>query len=233
MTLLMTVGYGFRMPLGRILLAAVDRGKRVIVTTVVATAAVNCTQVDRGPLLHEVRARCGSASEGDLFFPRGVFSNRSADERYSKILRSINEPSLSCGHDAIEAYRLVWIHVFQASPTIVRIQRSDSGGTLVAYQLSGDEALELVKHTERQLTISEWQKLSGLIKESEFWSPLPPRAEKPAMLDPDTVFIEGRNAGSYNVLLPWSAVRDGALNRMTRQFLVLAGLPVPADLVDR
>jgi hypothetical protein len=220
------------MLLGSRLLSLPGRGGHVIATAVLAATVANCSQVDRAPLLREVRAHCGSASESDYFYPKGAFSSDDAEERYSKILRSINEPSLSCGQSD-EAYRLVWIHVFQANPTIVRIQRSDSNVTLVAYQLRGSEELEVVKHTERQLTVSDWQKLASLIQESEFWSPLPSPVQKPALLDPDTVFIEGRNAGNYNVLLPSSSARDSALNRLTRQCLVLAALPVPPELADR
>jgi hypothetical protein len=169
---------------------------------VCATAIVNCTNGSHISLHRTVRADCGARSERDYFFPKGVFSTRSAEDRYSTILRSINEPSLTCGHQVDNAYRLVWIHAFEANPTIIRIEQSDSHGTLVAYQLNGNDPFQVVKHIQRQLSTSDWKSVSGLVRESEFWSPLPQPIQKSLWLDSDTVFIEGRDGDDYKVAFP-------------------------------
>ena len=209
------------------------RGGYVIATMVYAAAITNCTNASQVSLYRNVRADCGSRSDRDYFFPRGVFSNRSVEDQYSTILRPLNEPSLTCGHQVENAYRLVWIHVFEANPTIIRIQQSDSHATLVAYQLNGNDPFQVVKHIEKQLSTSDWQSVSGLVRESEFWSPLPQPVLRSSLLDPDTIFIEGRNGGDYNVVFPPLSTRDRTFARLTREFFVRAALPVPADLADR
>jgi hypothetical protein len=84
-----------------------------------------------------VSQMCGAPSAADYYFPRDIFAQAvdplESATGPSRVLADMHEPSLSCGDDASEAYRALWIHSFSTwQPVMVRLLRAGQGWRVVA-----------------------------------------------------------------------------------------------------
>src|SRR6266481_2721376 len=76
-----------------------------------------------------MRSDCKSPDAAEFFFPKGALGQRGSQfdedafnrEWYSKHLRSMAEPSLSCGEPRGESYRFLWLRTW-GRPIAVRVE---------------------------------------------------------------------------------------------------------------
>jgi hypothetical protein len=152
-----------------------------------------------------------SACSGDqYYFPVGTFpaaypaSDLQRRRWYSSYLARLHEPSLACGNELEETYRLTWLHTF-AHPVVIRITRRDSQVAADAFQLSGsgggDPGLVLYQ-THKQLSMKEWGLLQAKLRHSAFWS-LPTSGNMYGVHGEQWI-LEGRRNDTYHIVDRWT-----------------------------
>lgn len=180
-------------------------------------------RVAAGILLMALAAGCGGTMPSDAdtssctgdetYFPRGTFPKDypGADEKrrqwYSATLARLNEPSLSCGADPAETYRLIWLHSL-AHPVVIRITRTGEEAELDAFQLSGVGAGDpgvLLYRAQRRLSAVDWGRLRTALEQSHFWS-LDTSGNMYGVHGEQWI-VEGRRNGSYHIVDRWSPPR--------------------------
>src|SRR3954464_6678501 len=113
------------------------------------------------------RPDCARPSADQFFFPGGVLRERTeqfdADQIlrawYSKHLRAMSEPSLSCKPTAAEAYRFLWLRTWGA-PIAIRVARNGDDATLSAVILDGSGGYEpaaVSRRIRRKMSAEEWR----------------------------------------------------------------------------
>ena len=176
---------------------------------------------------YEVRSSCPVVDTDDFFFPPRVLEAERA--WYSKHLKAMGEPSLSCGvGSGTEVYRFVWLRTF-GRPIAVRVSRSDRAATLVAVELTGAGGYEpgsISKRIAKKVAATEWDKLAAALGGVDFWR-MPTKPSPPDDgLDGAQWIIEGRRNSTYHVVDRWSP-RGGPYRDAGLVFLKLAGVSVP------
>lgn len=184
---------------------------------------------------YSVRPACPLTETTEYFVPPGVLEPDRPDSDafvrawYSKHLRVMGEPSLSCGQTTeAEIYRFTWLRTFHR-PYAVRIIRDAVGGRLVAVELTGAGGYDpgtVATRTERRISDADWQILSAALSKTSFWS-MPTRPSKPTLgLDGSQWIVEGRRgSGKYHVVDRWTP-QQGAYRDVGLLFLKLAGISV-------
>lgn len=183
----------------------------------------------------EVRSTCPTLTDKNYFFPHGLLDSTRADIDdyvrvwYSKSLRVMGEPSLSCGDNPrVETYRFLWLRTFH-HPISIRITRSESGIALVAIELTGaggGEPGSIGRRVHKSLTVAQWESLQGVLNHVAFWK-VPTRPPEPGLgLDGAQWIIEGRRAAQYHVVDRWTP-KKGSYRDAGLHFLQLSGLSVP------
>jgi hypothetical protein len=182
----------------------------------------------------EVPARrpdCKSPDAAEFFFPKGALGERgpqfdqdaSNREWYSKHLRSMGEPSLSCGEARRESYRFLWLRTW-GHPIAVRVEISSRSNTLTAVELDGAGGYEpgkVSRRVQRQLSVGEWKTFSDALKTAAFWK-MQERIPDHG-LDGAQWIMEGRSGGDYRVVDRWSP-ETGAYRDLCLMLVKLAGL---------
>ena len=112
------------------------------------------------------RADCSSLDAAELFFPMSVLGERLPHfdedafrrEWYTKHLRAMAEPSLSCGESPSESYRFLWLRTF-GRPIAVGSRRVDQ--TLTAVELMGAGGTSQARFPEGSTSAQrdEWKTL--------------------------------------------------------------------------
>lgn len=140
---------------------------------------------------------------------------------YSRHLRAMHEPSLSCDElPRVEAYRFLWLRSFHA-PVSVRVQHIGSQYVLDAVVLNGaggyapgDEA----RRVHKTISSNEWTQITNAIDQVHFWG-LPTEGAS-AGNDGAQWIVEGRT-DRYHVVDRWGGEENAQVGRL---LLTLAGL---------
>ena len=188
-------------------------------------------------LATSVRAHCQSPSSDVFFFPPGTFSTSEYDgaasrRRYSEALKRANEPSLSCGPQPDEGFRLVQVDRFELRVQIIGVTRRRRDATLSAQLLRRDTpgtSFEVVRTFVRSLNREQWSTFRSAFDQLDFWftPSAPVRARQEFLLDPDVFILEGRRGSSYHVIWRAAPERGGVFVAACRPFFVAAGLEPP------
>lgn len=203
-----------------------------VTATILASAILLCSGSCATKKL-SFRPECPSLDAGDYYFPEGALdSSRPKVDRilrdwYSKYLRAMQEPSLSCGPRADgEAYRFLWLRSFH-HPIAVRIEKVGSLATLSAVELDGTGGHApgtTVKRTRRDLSAAEESKLVAKLDQARFWEMR--RDQDRFGSDGAQWILEGVDNGQYQVVQRWSP-GPGAYSDVCILLLDFAGFRIP------
>jgi hypothetical protein len=182
-----------------------------------------------------VRPGCPPVEASEYFFPAGVLEPSRSDldvfvrASYSKHLRVMGEPSLSCGPTAGgDTYRFVWLRTFHR-PIAVRVNHDSNGTRLVAVELTGLGGYDpgsIAARVEKSLSETDWRLLTAALSNTSFWS-MPTRPAKPTLgADGSQWIMEGRRGGEYHIVDRWTP-REGLYRDAGLSFLKLAGISIP------
>ena len=137
-----------------------------------------------------------------FYFPQAPHSlsgiaDETPREECSKFLRSIQAPSLSCGHMVTEAYRLLFLPSY--GPAVVILARStETGWRLEVHEFRHPRTSRprtVERHVERTLTQDEVRTLLDGLRAADFWTT--PAWKNSLSEDGATWVLEGRlNTGS-------------------------------------
>lgn len=183
----------------------------------------------------DIRDVCPAVDAAGYYFPPGALApdperQRGREAWYSRMLRAMNEPSLSCGPtEATEEYRFLWLRTFHR-PIAVRVWNGAGGPHLIAIQTTGRGGYEpggVEKQVRKALSQEDWHTVVASVKSARLWS-TPTEIEQRAGLDGAQWIVEGRRAGRYIVEDVW-APPDGGDRQLGLRFLHLAGMPIPND----
>lgn len=181
----------------------------------------------------DVRPDCPPSSADDYFMPAlsipfaesSVQLRQSRRQWYSKHLRAMFEPSLSCGpSNDDETYRFLWLRTFH-KPIAVRIVRSVNGVQLTAVELSGAGGYNpgsILKQIHKSLSADQWQTLISAIEACKYWSQ-PSGEDNNIGADGAQWIVEARRGHAYHVVDRWTP-HDGVYHSLGLLFLDLAGL---------
>ncbi len=179
------------------------------------------------------RPECPSLDAGDYYFPKGALdpSRPKIDgllrDWYSKYLRVMQEPSLSCGPRADGyAYRFLWLRSFH-HPIAVRLEKVGPLVTLNAVELDGTGGHapgQIVKRTQRALSPAEESKFTAKLNDVGFWEMRRDRDRFGS--DGAQWILEGVDNGQYQVVQRWSP-GPGAYSDVCILLLDLAGFKIP------
>jgi hypothetical protein len=180
-----------------------------------------------------VRSECPSLDARDYYFPEGALhpSRSKVDgilrDWYSKYLRAMLEPSLSCGErrDGF-AYRFLWLRSFH-HPISVRIEKSGSSVSLNAVEIDGTGGRApggIVKWTQRTLSPAEQDRFLTKLKQVGFWE-MRKNQDRFGMEGAQWI-VEGAENGQYRVVDRWSP-GPGAYRDLCAILLDLAGVTIP------
>jgi len=182
----------------------------------------------------EARPFCPKATESNFYFPDGILESRTdLDEYvrawYSKPLRIVGEPSLSCGQaPGTEVYRFLWLRTFH-HPISIRVTRSDNKTALVAAELTGaggSDPGSVARRVDKILAIAEWKGLEAALSGTAFWKMSTRQPDKEVGLDGAQWIVEGRRVAEYHVVHRWTP-RTGSYREAGLHFLELSGLRIP------
>lgn len=180
---------------------------------------------------------CPASNANDYYFPAGVADSgyREIDgflrEWYSKQLRAMGEPSLSCGERTAETtYRFTWLRTFH-HPVCVRIEKKGSSIALHAIELDGAGGYEpgnVAKRVQKQLSQADYSRLTDTLGREDFWQKWGHRGF--GGLDGAEWILERSHQGRYQVADQWSP-ESGEYRDVCCLFLEYAGLLTPETKV--
>jgi hypothetical protein len=182
----------------------------------------------------ELRSHCPPTSESDFFFPVNAFDGARSDidalkrELYSRHLATMRQSSLSCGADASETYRFLWLRSFHRSIS-VRVVLIRDGARIEFTELTGNGGYEpghIRRHTERHLSRNEVDRFAKALEAADFWQ-LPTRI-RDFGLDGAEWVVEGRRGSTYHVVERFSP-EGGAYRALGLLFLKLARFSASAS----
>jgi hypothetical protein len=179
------------------------------------------------------RSYCPSLDAGDYYFPKGALdpSRPKVDgvlrDWYSRYLRAMMEPSVSCGSrgDGF-AYRFLWLRSFH-HPIAVRIEKNGPSAILSAVELDGTGGHApgaIVKRTQRALSPAEENSFLEKLKLANFWEMR--RDQDRFGSDGAQWILEGVDSGQYQVVQRWSP-GPGAYSDVCLLLLDFAGIRIP------
>lgn len=177
-------------------------------------------------------ARTTACSGDERFMPAGTFpagypgSDQTRRRWYALVLARVDEPSLSCGEQTAESYRLIWLHTF-AHPVVIRVTRQPDGLQVDGLQLSGvgdGDPGVLLYDVHKRLPQGDWTRLDAALRNAEFWS----LATSGNMYGAhgEQWIVEGRRGGRYHVVDRWMPTA-GAYRDLGVLFFDLAGWQRP------
>jgi len=178
------------------------------------------------------RRACEDSTRSGYFIPDGALTNRRlppgldrwAELRLSSLLRSLHEPSLSCGHRASQDYRFSWLPDFHDS-VVVRVTVPIDPALLPyalrdGLQYKGPLLLERGHH---EISRRDLRELNDLLVRADFWRM--PSTARGGGADGARWVVEVRKGGAYHIVDRWSP-RAGPFRELGRLFMRLADLPV-------
>jgi hypothetical protein len=199
---------------------------------VISLICVCCATPETVGIARRVARSCNETNLDDRFF-RSVFaaSNEGNEANVlgvSTLLANLGEPSMSCGVETDEAYRLTFMPE-RGDAFTIRVERVGNTVTLtISYATEGG-----VPKTNRQtVTPQAWEKLIGSIAEYDFWSRSP--YPSPSTMNRGVVvfhgpawLLEGQKKGSYHAVSRVSSFMERGFDMPARTMFEIAGLDVP------
>jgi hypothetical protein len=154
---------------------------------------------------------CPSRASDEHFLPPlalyvpGVFIHRAinlgseyhARRRFSEVLRSMNEPSLSCGHVAGRTYRFLWLPAFH--PQVVVSVDVDANGARMTTTAVGHDG-STVERLIADLDAAAWQALETEIVSSRIEELASTSSEGMGFRDGVIVVFEARAEEHYKLV---------------------------------
>jgi hypothetical protein len=189
---------------------------------------------------HEIdsdRSGCQQLEDED-FFPAGVLvppppkfnADRFLDldhfvsDWYSRALRRMGEPSLSCAQPIAETYRLLLLPTWGA-PVAARLQMSSVGAVIIAKELNGLGGYDpgtLSARTTKSVLASDRRKFAAAIAAAEFWR-TPTMDYHRQVYDGTEWILEGRTGNRHHVVRRTSP-ETGAFRDLCLLVIRLAGV---------
>ena len=182
--------------------------------------------------LVDIEPVCDAASQDDRYFgaafPRANQSARELLEGAYSRLSDYSEPSLACGTDPDEVYRLTIAGEWPNVPLIIRAQRSGEVASVRALFPRHDPgARKLVAgRVERPLSTTQWASLVALAAAVDVES------ARALIIGDDRhsnrrLLIEFRRDGMYGLVERPARRGGGPLDAMTEWLIALAGIEYP------
>lgn len=202
--------------------------------TALAPAATPPPNVAAAPAFI-ARQLCAPQSDDAFFFPVASLGDSKphfdADlfrrHWYSRHLRRMAEPSLSCGEALVDVFRFTWLRTFH-QPITIRVSATRNSAKLAATRLSGAGGYEpgaIVEQPHRELSPDEWRSLQDALAKAEFWA-LPSWRREDAGMDGARWIVEGRVSTRYHVVDRWTP-DSGSFQDLGLLFIKLSRLSVP------
>jgi hypothetical protein len=191
-----------------------------------------CADPNDNPL-RDVAATCQPDSQNHRFFgPAFTYDNdtgRAQLARSFKALAENSEPTLACGAEPDEAYRLTIVGQWPNVPLIISAQRVDERATLRAAFPRHDPTAGtwVLDRLERPLSGVEWSSLSeraGAINLMRMRAILVSEDERDYGRQR---LIEFRREGNYGLMKRPSVRTGDALDSLTAKLIELAGIDYP------
>jgi hypothetical protein len=195
---------------------------------------VHLPEVTRAPqrwiITIPIFRECAPSTDEHYFLPRRALEGPDkreppARDFMNRGLTALREPSLSCGRDPDEGFRLVSIDP-EGSRWFVRISRKGSSYDLAAAQLPDDPSdLSEVGRVNKSLSRLEWESVTREFQRADFWS-LNASRDLPYIPEGSLWLFEGRQDGKYHAVMrmPYEGKE---LRSAVRLLIKLAGLEIP------
>jgi hypothetical protein len=209
---------------------------RIPMTAVVLVCVILLDEWGCATKTPAVRPQCPSLDAGDYYFPVGALDPARPKidgflrDWYSKYLRAMLEPSLSCGaRPEGFAYRFLWLRSFH-HPVAMRVEKNGSSATLNAVELDGTGGNApggIVKSVQRELSAAEQSEFLAKLSQVDFWRLR--KNEDRFGLDGAQWILEGAEDGQYRVVERWSPA-SGPYHDVCVLLLKFAGIKIaPLD----
>jgi len=118
----------------------------------------------------------------------------------NRVLMASGEPSLFCGRDPDEAFRLVEISPVGESPSSIRVSRKYSTYELEAVQLNADpKHYSEVARNHKGLSVAEWESVAREFERLGYWS-LPSSLSSGPTPEGTIWLFEARQNGKYHAI---------------------------------
>lgn len=151
------------------------------------------------------RPPCPLESSDHFYFPENILPDSFERQWYSKHLRAMKEPSLSCGVTGErEVYRVTVLPSF-SNPVSVRVSRNGGHYTVRTIVLDGAGGYDpgnIMRERHRTISTDEWKRLKAAVEESDFWeeSTDAPTRSDVVVVDGTQWIFEG-SAKTYHVVV--------------------------------
>jgi hypothetical protein len=186
---------------------------------------------NENPLV-DVEPICGAASQNDRYFGAAFTrENESAREQLESaylLLSDHSEPSLACGNEPDEAYRLTALSDFPNAPLIIRVERSGDQAMIRATVPRYEPGRGIVsERVDRVLAADEWGQVAAAANAVDV---LAMRALLTRHHDSYRMFLyEFRRRGTYALAMrPATGIHNPAtLNAFISHLISLAGYDYP------
>ena len=195
-----------------------------------------CTGDPNENPLVDVEPTCGAESHDERYFGDAFTrTNESAREQLQlaySILSDNSEPSLACGRDVDEAYRITFVADRRPAPLIVRVERA---GDRVVIRGIGprveDYRVVLGERVDRVLTPGEWKRAIAAAQAVDVLATRALPAGPYTSRETSGMFLyEFRRRGAYALVMrpPSSIPALTALDALRAELLSLADYEYPA-----
>ncbi len=180
-----------------------------------------------------LRPECPSLDADDYYFAKGALDpgrpkiDGLLRNWYSKYLRAMLEPSLSCGtRPDGYAYRFLWLRSFH-HPIAMRIEKNGPAVTFNAVELDGTGGNApggIVKSVQRELSSAEQSEFLAKLARVDFWNLR--KNEARFGVDGAQWLLEGAENGQYRVVERWSPP-PGPYRDVCLLLLEFTGIKIP------
>ncbi|MCL5279893.1 MAG: hypothetical protein M1376_08320 [Planctomycetes bacterium] len=180
-----------------------------------------------------LRPECPSLDADDYYFPQGALDPARPKidgflrNWYSKYLRAMLEPSLSCGaRPEGFAYRFLWLRSFH-HPIAMRVEKNGPSVMFNAVELDGTGGNApggIVKSVQRELSSAEQSEFLAKLARVDFWEL--GKNESRFGLDGAQWLLEGAENGQYRVVERWSP-NPGPYRDVCLLLLEFTGIKIP------
>jgi len=208
---------------------------RASVTTIaivlLALAETGCNQFG---LSRSVPSTCNRSPERQFF--DGMFGQAKdgmgIDSHFSAILAASGEPSLSCGGNVNEAYRIAVAHP-DSTAVIIRVESAENHNVVSLTRV--DMKSQRILHQSGQSIGAEaFKRLHDSVDTFDFWSRVP--YPSPTAVDHSVILLhagswifEGRVNGWYHAITRGPRPREPQFAGIARQMYALANLEPDAE----
>ncbi len=129
--------------------------------------------------------------------------------------------------EGYESYRVLWLRTFH-NPIVIEIQ-DKKDAVVLSYKISdgagGYEFGELKQDTAFLINRQDWNQLTQLIQESNFWN-LPTDKDEIPGCDGSELIMEGQHENGYHMIYRWGGQEIGKCGRF---MIELSKIKIPKD----